>query len=60
MDVAVTNFPEQMYLLGWEAILASRGATIPLKQGKFSVLAGLAALMPTCTQREIIYVEQSF
>ena len=58
MDVAVTNFPEQMYLWGWEAIDASTGATIPLKQGKFSVVEGSAALMPTCTQGEINYVEQ--
>ena len=60
MDVAVTNFPEQCYLWGWEAIDASSGATIPVKQGKFSVLGGLAALMPIRTQGEITYVEQSF
>ncbi|MAW44435.1 MAG: hypothetical protein CMP97_09825 [Gammaproteobacteria bacterium] len=58
MDVAVTNFPEQCYLWGWEAIDASTGATIPVKQGKFSVVGASAALMPTCTQGESIYVEQ--
>jgi hypothetical protein len=58
MDVAVTNFPEQCYLWGWEAIDASTGATIPVKKGKFSVVGASAALMPTCTQGESIYVEQ--
>jgi hypothetical protein len=43
---------------GWEAIDASTGATIPVKQGKFSVEGASAALMPTCTQGESIYVEQ--
>jgi len=58
MDVAVTNFPEQCYLWGREAIDASTGATIPVKQGKFSVGGASAALMPKCKKGESIYVEQ--
>ena len=48
------------YICGLGANIAPTGATIPVKQGKFSVLGGLAALMPIRTQGEITYVEQSF